>query len=89
MKSLRILIPTICLMGLIPVVPLAARAQQTISIENAEAVISIDVYPARGNLLFIWLPPEGGFQSIHSKTAQRLAVQDIEVWLVDLLINRL
>lgn len=84
MKSLRFLIVTIGLVCLIPGVPLSSRAQQTISIDNAETAIGIDVYPARGNLLFIWLPPEGGFHSIHTKTAQRLADQDIEVWLVDL-----
>ena len=61
-----------------------ALAQQTITIESADTIISADRYPAKGNLLFIWLPPEGGFQPIHALTAQKLSSQGIEVWLVDL-----
>ena len=59
-------------------------AQQTITIDNADVVLSADVYSAKGNTLYIWLPPEGGFQAIHGKTAQKLTTLGIEVWLVDL-----
>jgi thiol-disulfide isomerase/thioredoxin len=59
-------------------------AQQTITIDNADVVLSADVYSAKGNTLYIWLPPEGGFQAIHGKTAQKLSTLGIEVWLVDL-----
>ena len=64
--------------------PLSLLAQQTISIESRDTVLSADVFAAKGDTLIIWLPPEGGFQPIHAKTAQRLSSQGIEVWLVDL-----
>ena len=59
-------------------------AQQTITIDNADVILSADVYSAKGNTLYIWLPPEGGFQAIHGKTAQKLSTLGTEVWLVDL-----
>jgi hypothetical protein len=69
--------------------PLSLLAQQTISIESRDTVLSADVFAAKGDTLIIWLPPEGGFQPIHAKTAQRLSSQGIEVWLVDLFEARL
>ena len=84
MRSLLLLLLKICVPCLLLGLPLPLLAQQTISIENADAVLSADVYSAKGDTLFIWLPPEGGFQAIHAKTAQKLSTMGIEVWLVDL-----
>ncbi|MDX1823457.1 MAG: TlpA disulfide reductase family protein [Thiohalomonadales bacterium] len=69
---------------MILVVSFPSSAQQNISIDSNDAVLSVDVYPSRGDTLLIWLPPEGGFQAVHTNTAQRLAAQGTEVWLVDL-----
>lgn len=84
MRSPLFLLLKICLPCLMLGQPLPSMAQQTISIGSADAVLSADIYSAKGNTLFLWLPPEGGFQAIHAKTAQRLTTQGIEVWLVDL-----
>lgn len=64
--------------------PLPLLAQQTLSINNADAILSADVYSAKGDTLFLWLPPEGGFQAAHSNTAQKLTSLGVEVWLIDI-----
>jgi thiol-disulfide isomerase/thioredoxin len=64
--------------------PLPSLAQESISIESKDTVLGVDIYASTGDTLLIWLPPEGGFQTVHTNTAQRLAAQGAEVWLVDL-----
>jgi thiol-disulfide isomerase/thioredoxin len=84
MRLLLLLLLKICVLCFSLGQPLPLQAQQTLSIDSADAVLSVDVYSAKGDTLFLWLPPEGGFQAIHAKTAQRLTTLGIEVWLVDL-----
>jgi thiol-disulfide isomerase/thioredoxin len=83
-RTLPLLLLKLCIACLLLGRSLPLLAQQTISIDNADAVLSADVYTAKGDTLYLWLPPEGGFQAIHSKTAQILATLGVEVWLVDL-----
>lgn len=59
-------------------------AQQTITIDSQDTTLTADSYPAKGNMLYLWLPPEGGFQPAHSHIAKTLNTHGIEVWLVDL-----
>ena len=84
LRSLPLLLLKICLTSLLLGNSASLLAQQTITIDTADVVLSADVYSAKGNTLYIWLPPEGGFQAIHDKTAQKLSTLGIEVWLVDL-----
>jgi thiol-disulfide isomerase/thioredoxin len=84
MRSLLLLPLKICVLCLSLANPLPLLAQQTISIDSTDTVLSADIYSAKGDTLLLWLPPEGGFQAIHTKTAQRLTTLGIEVWLVDL-----
>ncbi len=83
-RSLPLSLLRLCIACLLFGNPLPLLAQQTLSINNADAVLSADVYSAKGDTLFLWLPPEGGFQTAHSKTAQKLAGLGVEVWLADL-----
>ena len=65
-------------------IPLSLLAQQSISIERHDTTLTADSYPAKGNMLYLWLPPEGGFQQAHSDIAKTLNSLGIEVWLIDL-----
>ena len=84
LRSLPLLLLKICLTSLLLGKSASLLAQQTITIDTADVVLSADVYSAKGNTLYIWLPPEGGFQAVHDKTAQKLTTLGVEVWLVDL-----
>lgn len=64
--------------------PSASLASETRSLVADGTEITFDVYPAKGNSLYIWLPSEAGFQSAQRNTALALSEQGIEVWLVDL-----
>jgi len=74
----------ICLLYLSLGMPWPALAQHTINIDSVDATLSADVYSANGDMLFVWLPPEGGFQPVHARTAQKLSTMGIEVWLLDI-----
>ena len=52
---------------------------------NQETEISVERYPADGDIIFIWQPHEQGLQAIDQQLARQLSQQKIEVWLVDLL----
>ena len=84
MRSLLLLPLKICALCLSLGQSLPVQAQQTLNIDSTDAVLSADVFSAKGDTLLLWLPPAGGFQAIHTKTAQRLTTLSIEVWLVDL-----
>ncbi len=59
-------------------------AQHTLAIDNNDITLTVEVYPAKGTLLYLWLPPEGGFQPAHTRIAQSLNTLGIEVWFIDL-----
>ena len=84
MRSRRLLLATIYLSGFLLGQPLPSVAQQSISIDSADTIVSADRYSAKGDTLLLWLPPEGGFQAVHAKTAQQLSTHGFEVWLADL-----
>lgn len=51
---------------------------------NDETEIEINVHPAKGDTLFLWLYSEAGPQKSELKIAKQLAKNDIEVWRLDL-----
>lgn len=46
--------------------------------------IGYNVYPANGNMLFLWLYSEAGPQAVENRIAQQLAKLGIETWRLDL-----
>lgn len=56
-----------------------------LSIKAGDTDIGVEVYPAKGQLLFIWQPHEVGIQSSDQVLAQTLAGQYVETWLLDVL----
>ncbi|NNF96083.1 MAG: TlpA family protein disulfide reductase, partial [Halobacteria archaeon] len=77
-----------CFLTLCLALPVSLVAQQSSSIDSKGATLTADVYPAKGTMLYLWLPPEGGFQPAHSRIAQALNSLGIEVWLADLFEGR-
>jgi thiol-disulfide isomerase/thioredoxin len=76
--------------GIISFIPLATATElavsETFSIPlNAESEITVEKFPAQGQIIFIWQPHERGIQDIDRQLASQLAKNNIEVWLVDLL----
>jgi thiol-disulfide isomerase/thioredoxin len=84
LRSLPLSLLKICLTSLLLGTTAPLLAQQTITIDNADVVLSANVYSAKGNTLYVWLPPEGGFQPAHSIMAEKLSTLGVEVWLIDL-----
>ena len=81
---MRLLLHIFCFVTLYQAAPTSLVAQQSISIESKDTTLTADTYSAKGSMLYLWLPPEGGFQPAHSHIAQRLNSLGIEVWLNDL-----
>jgi thiol-disulfide isomerase/thioredoxin len=61
-------------------------AQEVITADEVE--IPIQVQPANGDRLFIWLPSEAGPQPADERLARQLSRAGIEVWSVDLVEAR-
>lgn len=61
----------------------AANTRVVISPDQAQ--ITVQIYPADGKVLLIWLTNEAGVQAIDHEIAQRLADRDVEVWIPELL----
>jgi len=61
-----------------------SRAED-INVKAVDTTIGVEVYPAKGDLVFIWQPHEVGVQSGDQNLAQQLAAQGIETWLLDVL----
>ena len=76
------------LLALYQALPAIALANQTISVDTNDATLTANVYPANGTVLYLWLPPEGGFLPTHIHIAQALNSFGIEGWLVDLFEGR-
>ncbi len=68
--------------------PASLMAQQSLNIDSKDVTLTADVYSAKGTMLYLWLPPEGGFQAAHHNTAEAMNSLGIEVWLVDLFEGR-
>ena len=81
---MRLLSRSFCFSILWLLFPLSLSAQQSISIELKDTTLTVNGYPAKGSMLYLWLPPEGGFQPAHSDIARTLSSLGIEVWLIDL-----
>ncbi len=47
--------------------------------------ITVETFPADGNYLIIWLPPEYGFRKAHTLFAQALSDIGIETWQTDVI----
>jgi thiol-disulfide isomerase/thioredoxin len=62
----------------------AAPGAEQRTIALAEADLPVEVYPADGSKLVVWLPPEDGRAPRELPTARALAAAGIEVWLPDL-----
>ncbi len=60
-----------------------AGAEQR-TVRAADADIPVTVYPAEGDRVVIWLPPEEGPARRQLPTAAALAERGVEVWLPDL-----
>lgn len=74
------------LLLLISTVTCNATTTSTLTIPAGEQnEITVEVYPANGNILFVWQPHELGLQTVDQQFAGQLAEQGIEVWLADLL----
>lgn len=66
--------------------PLSVHSADSLSIKaEKDTEITLEIYPADGEILLIWQPHEIGLQSIDQQLARQLAVQGIEVWLTDIL----
>ncbi|WP_455203577.1 TlpA disulfide reductase family protein [Kaarinaea lacus] len=63
---------------------IAATATQNESLSVADVDIPIEIHPANGTHLAVWLPSEAGPQTIDASIAAQLADLGIEVWRVDL-----
>ena len=85
---MSLLLRIFCLFTLCLALPAIAFTQPSISVETNDATLTANVYPANGTVLYLWLPPEGGFLPTHSHIAQALNSLGIEVWLVDLFESR-
>ena len=81
---MRLLLRKFCIVTLWLTLTPSLLAQQSISIDSHDTTLTADSYPAKGSMLYLWLPPEGGFQPAHSHIAKALNSLGIEVWLVDL-----
>ena len=62
--------------------PALAAEQDVLTVNDTE--ITIDIHPAQGELVAIWLPSEAGPQPVDEQIAAELADLSIEVWRVDL-----
>lgn len=58
---------------------------ESLSIKTGETDIGVEVFPAKGEMLFIWQPHEVGTQSMDQSIAQQLAANGIETWLLDII----
>jgi hypothetical protein len=61
----------------------ALAADSGVLIVN-DSEINIDIHPAQGELVAIWLPSEAGPQPVEKRLATELAGLGVEVWRVDL-----
>ncbi|WP_455212110.1 TlpA disulfide reductase family protein [Kaarinaea lacus] len=61
----------------------ALAAEQDLLVVN-DTEITIEIHPAQGELVAIWLPSEAGPQPVDEQLAAELAGLGIEVWRVDL-----
>ncbi len=65
--------------------PLYATTPQAHSITlDDEAALDIEVYPAKGKHLILWLPSEEGLSPRQTTTATAMAELGLEVWIPDL-----
>ncbi len=85
---MRLQLLNYCLITLCLLVPAGTLAQQILQIDSKDATLTVDVYSARGTMLYLWLPPEGGFHATHTHIAQSLNDLGIEVWFADLYESR-
>lgn len=64
----------------------ALYAEETISVTTQPGdEINIVTHPAKGKILFIWLPSEAGPQLSEQKAAEQLANKGVEIWHINLL----
>lgn len=57
---------------------------ETISVNN-ETDVDVSIYPAKGDVLFIWLACNQGSEGAETRSAAVLVEHGIEVWLPDML----
>ncbi len=87
MRLTRFLSMLVCLTSLaLPAAPSQADTPRVSTPDGTE--ISLQTFTAKGDRLFIWLPPEAGFGTAQPAIAARLAAAGTEVWLADLLESR-
>lgn len=77
----------LCLLALLTAGAIS-RADETVSSDADGTEINLQRFPAAGERLFVWLPPEAGFREGHFELARRLAARGTEVWLADLFESR-
>lgn len=65
--------------------PTLHAANTRVVISPDQAQITVQIYPAEGKLLLIWLTNEAGVQAIDHELAKQLADRDVEVWIPELL----
>lgn len=79
---LRLLLAlTVNIVFLVPVI-----ASESISVPlNDEVDVDINIFPADGNKMILWLACNEGSEGTETRTAAELSKQGIEVWLPDFL----
>ncbi len=50
-----------------------------------DSEITVETFPAKGEYLVVWLPPEYGFRKSHSLFSQSLSDLGVEVWQADII----
>lgn len=91
-SSLKIIVPflarLLALLALTGAAP-AAEAPPLRSVTVGDGVeVPVQVYPARGQELILWLPSAVGEGATHRQIAARLARDGFEVWTADILNAR-
>ena len=88
----RILLPAMLLCALLPMPVLSAgpenppavmpRSGKVLVSDNLD--IDINIYPAKGNQLILWIAPSYEFRQGHKEMAALLAASGFETWMVDM-----